>query len=142
MLATHSQGESILTTLVEQDQSKLRVATQAQSGHLPQQPVGQWEQVRRILTAATGFGSPRHDGKERFWERPLSEFLQLSIYGEPLIAPPGPDRGRQSNLVKALKGEAPFDGSDFVRMPLRRQPVALEHITFIQDWIDRDCPER
>ena len=91
--------------------------------------------------SAAGFGSPLHDGRGRFWNVPLTTFIGLSILGQDLIAPPGPNRGLNSNLVKALKGEVPFDGFDFPRMPLNRQPVAPEHIAFIQDWIDRGCPE-
>ena len=141
MLATHSPGDSRLGKWAQQDQDRLQIAVQAQGGNLPAEPGGQWRRVRRILESAAGFGSPLHDGRGRFWNVPLTTFIGLSILGQDLIAPPGPNRGLNSNLVKALKGEVPFDGSDFPRMPLNRQPVAPEHIAFIQDWIDRGCPE-
>ena len=141
MLDTHSQGDVFLTQTMQEDRARRAIAAQAQQGILPQEASGDWGRVRRILDAAVGFGTPNHDGQGRFWNRPLSEFVVLSILQQPLIAPPGPNRGANSNLVKALKGEAPFDGSDFPRMPLNCQPVAPEHIAFIQDWIDRGCPE-
>jgi photosystem II stability/assembly factor-like uncharacterized protein len=141
MLETHSPGDVFLTQTMQADHARRAVAVQAQQGTLPQEPSGDWGRVRRILEAAAGFGSPNHDGEGRFWNRPLPQFVALSILQQPLIAPLGPNRGANSNLVKALKGEPPFDGSDFPRMPLNRQAVAPEHIAFIQDWIDRGCPE-
>jgi hypothetical protein len=57
--------------------------------------------------------------------------------------------GAGSNLVKALKGEAPFGAdldnapaeAEFNRMPAGRPPVAPEDIAFIQKWINDQCPE-
>ena len=79
-----------------------------------------YERVQQILGDAAGAALPGHDGQGRFWEQPLAQFEALTIYGVQLIAPPGPNRGRDSGLIKALKGEAPFDGSTFGRMPLGR----------------------
>jgi hypothetical protein len=99
--------------------------------------------VQEILERAAGDGFPFHEGQERFWNRPLADFLALPpIYGVDLIAPAGPDRGARSGLIKALKGERPFGpGGQFPRMPLNRPPVAPDDIAFIQKWIDDNCPD-
>lgn len=57
--------------------------------------------------------------------------------------------GSSSNLVKALKGEAPFGndlpnplaGAQYPRMPAFSEPVPDIDIAFIQKWIDDNCPE-
>jgi ferritin-like protein len=138
MLQSHSAGLTELTRLVAQDQARIPIATAAQQGQLPEEPGSEWRMVRRILNAAAGFGSPRH---QRFWQVPLATFITQEVDGVELIAPPGPNRGRDSNLVKALKGEDPFDAGNIGRMPRRRDPVAPALIALIEDWIDRGCPE-
>jgi ferritin-like protein len=138
MLATHSAGNGELRQLVDQDQARIPIATDAKQGNLPDEPGSEWRMVRRILNAAAGFGSPLHG---RFWNVPLATFLATPINGLSPIAPAGPNRGRDSNLVKALKGESPFDSGNIGRMPRNRQPVAPKLIAVIEDWIDRGCPE-
>jgi hypothetical protein len=138
MLTSHSAGNQLLVTLRQDDQQKLQQAQQAQQGTLPIPALGRLEQVRRILDAAIGFGGAPHG---RFWNLPLAEFVAFVYDGLEVITPPGPDRGKNSNLIKALKGEDPFDGSAQRRMPPNRPAVAPEHIEFIKDWIDADCPE-
>jgi len=56
--------------------------------------------------------------------------------------PPAPQSGRgaASGLILALKGLAPFDGSQFPRLPWGGTPVSLENIQFIEKWIDDGCP--
>jgi photosystem II stability/assembly factor-like uncharacterized protein len=57
--------------------------------------------------------------------------------------------GAGSNLVKALKGEAPFGddlenpppGATIPRMPFGFPSVAAENIGFIEQWINDGCPE-
>jgi hypothetical protein len=98
-----------------------------------------YKDVQDILGKAAGKAHPFHDTKGRFWELPLEQFVALVIYNLPLVAPFGPGRGASSNLVKALRGEAPFDGTTFARMPLARQPVSVADIQKIQDWIDAGC---
>ncbi len=138
MLETHSPGDGQLSQWVEQDQARLPITADAQQGRFPEVPGPEWRKVPGILNAAAGFGSPVHG---RFWNVPLATFVASSVNGLELIAPPGPGRGRNSNLVKALKGEDPFDPTNIGRMPRNRQPVAPQHIAFIEDWIDRGCPE-
>jgi hypothetical protein len=54
--------------------------------------------------------------------------------------------GASSNLVRALKGQPPFDGltnpaSDYPRMPAGMGPVAPNDIAFIEIWINEGCLE-
>lgn len=53
-------------------------------------------------------------------------------------APPSP---KTAGLIKALRGEAPFDGSHFPRMPMGRPPVADGDIAYIEQWIADGCPD-
>jgi hypothetical protein len=106
-------------------------------------PISRFEQIQEILNSAVGNAEPIHEDQHRFWNKPLKEFLQIgSIYGVELIAPPGPNRGARSGLIKALKGEPPFGDGGIPRMPLNRPPLALERIAFIEAWIDDDCPDQ
>lgn len=107
----------------------------------PTPPTTYFQKIRQILNNAAGSSHPSHDGQRRFWELPLDQFVALTIYGVKLVAAPGPNRGANSGLIKALKGEPPFDGSTFDRMPLARPPVAPSDIQFIQDWIDAGCKD-
>jgi tyrosinase len=51
-----------------------------------------------------------------------------------------PGRGAASGLIKGLRGEYPFDGSQFPRLPWGGEPVSASDIQFISDWIDDGCP--
>lgn len=55
--------------------------------------------------------------------------------------PPYPGRGAASGLVKGLRGEPPYDGSVFPRLPWGGMAVAEDDVRFISDWIDDGCPE-
>lgn len=67
------------------------------------------------------------------------QFLELSIFGRKLIKLGDPEN---SNLILALKGEAPFDGSSFKRMPSGgRPPVPDQEIELLANWIRQGCPE-
>jgi tyrosinase len=58
-------------------------------------------------------------------------------------APPAraPGRGAASGLVHGLKGEYPFDGSQFPRLPWGGKPVSAADIRTIEEWIDDGCPD-
>lgn len=108
--------------------------------------MGRYARVQELLRNAATDGRPMHmddNGNERgrFWELPYAEFMALSpIYGFPLIADAGPNRGERSNLVKILRG--PLTGVRRIpQMPLDRPAMAAADIQFIQEWIDADCPE-
>jgi hypothetical protein len=140
----HGRSDSALRNFIasrkSEDERRLQTAKLLQHDQAPHQPVGRWEVVRRILDSAAGFGTPNHEGQARFWNRPLPEFLQTEMGGEPIIAPPGPGRGRNSNLIKALRGEPPFVPPVFP-MPRNRPPISPEYIDLIERWIEDGCPE-
>jgi len=52
-----------------------------------------------------------------------------------------PGRGAASGLIIGLRGQCPFDGTQFPRLPWDGKPVADADIQFIEDWIDDGCPE-
>ena len=74
-----------------------------------------------------------------FWrDITKDEFVAKSVYGLALIES---GNGAGSNLVKALKGEDPFNGQ-YPRMPAgENPPVPDMDIKTIQDWIDDGCPD-
>lgn len=123
--------------------------------------------VKQILNRAAGASAADYDGYGRFWELPLERLLEVQIFGVRMIAPveeaacgccshtsgqsplgepAGEDpktcggRSAASALIKGLRGEAPFDGSRFPRLPWGGQPVGPDDIQYISDWIDDGCP--
>ena len=136
---------------------------------IPDSPASRYERVMRILNEASGDAHPSYQGHDRFWNLPLREFLEVTIYGVRMVAPaveasggaapakscchgpssaaaapvsgPLPGRGAASGLIKGLKGQPPFDGSQFPRLPWGGTPVSFEDIAFIEKWIDDGCPE-
>src|ERR1044072_4926306 len=48
-----------------------------------------YEQVKRILDEAQGESNPSYQGYGRFWNLPLEQFLQVTIYGVRMIAASG-----------------------------------------------------
>ena len=55
-------------------------------------------------------------------------------------AKPSKGRGAASGLIKGLKGEFPFDGTQFPPLMWGGQRVSASDIIFIQGWIDDGCP--
>ena len=168
----------------------------------PDRPKSRYEQVKGILNEAQGDANPSYQGHKRFWNLPLEEFLQVTIYGIRMIAPAGEEdfcqdymeaagqsccesmpaaddasaprtqqpadasteksvgesccapsgpaatfgtahsrgRGAASGLIKGLKGQFPFDGSQFPRLPWGGKQVSNSDILFIESWIDDGCP--
>jgi hypothetical protein len=82
-----------------------------------------------------------------FWrDVTRDEFVDLKVRGRQLLVV---GDGAHSNLVLALKGEAPF-GADLPdapedailpRMPAGFDPVPPEAISDIESWIDDGCPD-
>src|SRR5581483_2038586 len=89
-----------------------------------------YEQVKQILDRAAGQSAADYDGQGRFWHLPLAELLTVEVYGVRMIAPPEAAvhscchheaasdtattrRSARSGLIKGLRGQAPFDGSQF-----------------------------
>ncbi|HEY7427189.1 MAG TPA: hypothetical protein VH682_23345 [Gemmataceae bacterium] len=149
ILASHGAGDQALQQMHNRDGMKLDKLKQVSPGGsaglgMGEQGAGRktrFDRVGEILERAAGDGHPSHSGAGRFWNLPRAAFLQTVVYGLKVVETEGENRGARSNLVKALKGEAPFDGTDFERMPLGRDAVAPADIAFIQQWIDEGCPE-
>jgi hypothetical protein len=106
------------------------------------------QQVIAILDRAVGGPDasvgPPHGA---FW-RGLTrdQFVQKKVLGLALVAL---GDGAHSNLVLALKGQAPFGkdlqppppGARFPRMPAGLDPVPDDEISRIEQWINDSCPE-
>ena len=97
----------------------------------PVPPTG-YERVKQILSAAARPGAgPGNGSKAKFWDASLDDFKKGSIYGVRLIADEpkasccaSESRSANSGLIKALRGEAPFDGTRFPPRPWGGAPVA------------------
>jgi photosystem II stability/assembly factor-like uncharacterized protein len=100
--------------------------------------VNRFERVIQILDEAIGGPEVQISIHGAFWRLPRDQFVAFKVFDSVDAVVVG--NGASSNLVKALKGEAPFDGSQFPRMPVGGQ-VPGEAISFIERWIDDGCPE-
>jgi hypothetical protein len=108
--------------------------------------VNRFQQVRGILDNSVGGANTVVAGPHgAFWRNQnRDQFVAFKILGLPIVAL---GNGSSSNLVKALRGEAPFGqdigtpGASIRRMPAGRDPVAADQIAFISAWIDDGCPE-
>ncbi len=109
-----------------------------------------YEKVREILKAAGGASD--YGGLGPLWELPLARMLEASVYGVRLIAPEETrhsccshmsastaSRSSRSGLVQGLRGEPPFDGLRFPRLPWGGMPVPAADIDLIAGWIDDGC---
>lgn len=106
-----------------------------------------FQRVIDILDAAIGGPDVGIAGHGAFW-RGLTrdEFVVHRVFNRDLLVV---GRGAESNLVKSLRGEAPFGsdlddpppGASIPRMPFGLPPVADDDIAFIEEWIDQGCPE-
>ncbi len=116
-------------------------------------PATRYAQVKAILSAAAA-GAPADYGSGRvaFWDVPHADLLTFRLFGVRLIADAAPPsccasetdswcRSEASGLIRGLRGETPFDGTRFPRLPWNGKPVAQEDIQFIAAWIDDGCPE-
>jgi photosystem II stability/assembly factor-like uncharacterized protein len=110
--------------------------------------VNRFERVVEILDESIGGPDADFSAHGTFW-RGLTrdQLVAFKVFDRDQLLVVGD--GAASNLVKALKGEAPF-GRDLVtrppgaripRMPVGLDPVTTENIAFIQAWIDDGCPE-
>src|SRR5262245_60281325 len=112
-----------------------------------------FEQVRQILRDAAG-GRDIAYGGQALWQYSRDRLLEATLYGIRLIAPEikaagsccdhhtpkAPSRGASSGLILGLRGQGPFDGSQFPPLPWGGEPVAERDIQVISDWINDGCP--
>lgn len=108
-----------------------------------------YPQVQAILRTAAGNSPVDYGGLGPFWDLPLGEFLDARLMGLPLIEPvpsccgsgeARPGRGARSTLVKGLRGESPFDRTQFVPLMWGGAAVGPADIDRIEAWIDEGCP--
>ena len=106
-----------------------------------------YERVQQILDQAIGGPGVSIGYHGAFWRgKTRDQFVAYRYRGLDLVVV---GDGAGSNLVKALKGEAPFGadlpspppGAQFSRMPAGLDPVDGPDIEFIQTWIDGGCLE-
>lgn len=106
--------------------------------------MSRFDKVIEILDRSVG-GAGSHVGVHGpFWRgKTRDQFVTEQVFGRPLVVV---GNGADSNLVKALKGEAPFgtdlgtSGATFRRMPAGLAPVSAQDIAFLEQWIDDGCP--
>jgi tyrosinase len=113
---------------------------------------------KEIMSTAAGTSRANYDGHPAFWNEPLPELRCFTLYGVRMILPPPPAAGSDpapdcgtpslslgatSGLVRGLRGQFPFDGTQFPRMPWGAGAsfVAEPDIRLIEQWIDDGCPE-
>jgi hypothetical protein len=140
-------ADAYLRDLLERDRA-MQVLVRAAARGQPLAGPGPFRRVVGILDAAVrGFRVGAH---HNFWRNcTRDEFVQKSIFGLPLLAvtPDGRFDPAESNLLKALRGEPPFDGPDeaqapqMPRMPAHRPPLPPEDLAFVAQWIAAGCPD-
>ncbi|GAA5149311.1 hypothetical protein GCM10023321_12970 [Pseudonocardia eucalypti] len=109
--------------------------------------MNRFQRVLEILDGAVGGPGAPVGFHGAFWRGTTrDEFVTTTVFGNDLVVV---GDGAGSNLVRALKGQAPF-GADlpepppdatFNRMPSGREPVPAEAIAEIERWIDDGCPD-
>ncbi|PYP85173.1 MAG: tyrosinase [Candidatus Angelobacter sp. Gp1-AA117] len=111
------------------------------------------KRVREILREAAGSNENAFGGLS-LWEFSREKLVTQKLHGILLIAPEkeaqascchgkaeaGAGRGARSGLVRGLRGQTPFDGSQFPQLPWQGKPITEENIQEISDWIDAGCP--
>lgn len=101
--------------------------------------IGFSEVIAILDSSVGGPAGPVGPPHRAFW-RGLTrdQFVAKKVLGLGLVVI---GNGAESNIVKSFKGEAPFDGSDFPRMPVGAPPLPADKIAALQRWIDAGCPE-
>ena len=103
--------------------------------------------VIAILDAAVGGPDADVASHGPFWRDITCErFVAMKIGGRRLVTP---GDGDNSNLVKSLRGQAPFgsdlpdppEGAVVPLMPAYLPPVPEESIAEVVGWINDGCPE-
>ncbi|MGC2696344.1 MAG: tyrosinase family protein [Candidatus Angelobacter sp.] len=113
---------------------------------------GSFERVREILRKAAA-GEKNAFGGLPLWEFSRENLLAAQLHGIQLIAPEkeahascchgkgdAETRSSRSGLIRGLRGQPPFDGSQFPRLPWQGMPVPEEELQELIDWIEDGCP--
>jgi len=103
-----------------------------------------YPQVQAILAAA--------GGSQALWTLDRDGFVEAELYGQKLVAPEqaltccgqplanAEPRSERSALIKGLRGQAPFDSSQYPPLPWGGSRVAPADVDIIARWIDEGCP--
>lgn len=144
----HGAGDDLLAELLARDAGAVAVARAMMRGDaLPGPGAGFSKVVRLLESAVRGFRVGAH---HNFWRGVTrDEFVSMSVFGHALVArrEDGSFDAAGSNLIKALRGEPPFDGADpadpsrMPRMPADHPPMPPEAVEYIYRWIEAGCPE-
>ncbi|MGA2219626.1 MAG: tyrosinase family protein, partial [Terracidiphilus sp.] len=109
--------------------------------------ISSWEQVQALLKSAAD-GEAAALGGLDLWTLPYGRLMAAQLAGLPLIDTRKPGSccgggaaGSKSALLLGLRGEAPFDGSQFPRLPWGKPPLSAGQIQEIADWIADGAPE-
>jgi tyrosinase len=127
-------------------------------------PPSRYERFRAIMESAAGASTASYMSHPRFWNLPLAELRAFELYGVVMMrAGGGPpptgepsachhcgDHGHASaasggdaadaGLIRGLRGQYPFDGSQFPPLPWGGKRVSETDIAFIAQWIADGCP--
>jgi hypothetical protein len=96
-----------------------------------------YEEVQRILETAVQQQTIGRHGN--FWRgKTKDQFVAARVFGRPVLVI---GDSAASNLVRALRGLAPFNDSELPRMPVGFPAVPDDQIQIIERWIDDGCPE-
>jgi tyrosinase len=95
----------------------------------------------RLIAPASGGTSPPSGTASSCCHCPPGPPVAAAVPGSPTSGV-HPGRGAASGLILGLRGQCPFDGTQFPRLPWDGDAVSGEDIQFIQQWIDDGCPEK
>ncbi|MEO8286283.1 MAG: ferritin-like protein [Chloroflexota bacterium] len=149
---TEDAQDVLLQSLMQSDSTALDLLRAVTSG-VPAEHKSDFAKVVRLLEdGVRGFRIGVH---HNFWRGcTRDQFVALSIFDNPLFAtrPDGTFDAASSNLIKALRGEPPFDvpeepgdgsydPSHYPRMPAEHPPLPPQAIDYIYHWIESGCPD-
>jgi tyrosinase len=123
-----------------------------------------YQRFRAIMDAAAGASHAHYLNHPRFWNLPLPELRNFELYGIAMMRPGGapsstaepdscchagatpapqpalPHGAADAGLVRGLRGQYPFDDTQFPPLPWGGTRVAEPDIAFIAQWIADGCP--
>jgi hypothetical protein len=99
--------------------------------------MNRYEQVIQILENAVHGDKIGAHGN--FWRgKTRDQFVATKVFAQQLLVV---GNSADSNIVKALRGQNPFDDSKYPQMPANYPPIVEDQIQIIAKWIDDGCPE-